>query len=218
MHEPSPPGTITGSPPCWALTPATTGFPTSPPGGQEAIDELLRSVLTALPTAEVAGDEDRRCARLLRERLEAQLAVSDSGEHLRAVSNIIGPHVEVRELFDLSRFHTFVTQAPEETDPSVSSALEKAAGAAAAAAADLRDHLTRVYLPAAQGTPDAVGPERYRLGARLSKGSDLDLAEAYEWGWNRMGLERVPPPRRRDPPRGREGAARGHGDRRNASS
>ena len=41
-----------------------------------------------------------------------------------------------------------------------------------------------MYLPAAQGTPDAVGAERYRLGARLSTGSNLDLAEAYEWGWD----------------------------------
>ncbi|GAA3053807.1 DUF885 domain-containing protein [Pseudonocardia yunnanensis] len=225
--------------------PGDDRVPDLSPGGQEAIDELHRSVLAALPTAEVAGDEDRRCARLLRERLEAQLAVSDAGEHLRAVSNIIGPHIEVRQLFELmptttsddwavvagrmaavpqayagyvasldegsrrglhaaprqvetavgqldewldgpqgSWFHTFVRQAPEDTDPSVRAALEKAAGAAAAAAENLRDHLTRVYLPAAQGTPDAVGAERYRLGARLSTGSDLDLAEAYEWGWD----------------------------------
>ena len=225
--------------------PGDDRVPDLSPGGQEAIDELHRSVLAALPAAEVAGDEDRRCARLLRERLEAQLAVSDAGEHLRAVSNIIGPHIEVRQLFELmptttpddwavvagrmaavpqayagyvasldegsrrglhaaprqvetavgqldewlegpqgSWFHTFVTQAPEDTDPSVRAALDKAAGAAAAAAADLRDHLTRVYLPAAQGTPDAVGAERYRLGARLNTGSDLDLAEAYAWGWD----------------------------------
>src|SRR5207248_4896157 len=71
------------------------------PEGQDAIDELARATLAALPAAEVADDDDRRCARLLRERLEAQLAVADAGEHLRAVRNIFGPHAQVRQLFEL---------------------------------------------------------------------------------------------------------------------
>ena len=29
----------------------------------------------------------------------------------------------------------------------------------------------------------AVGEERYRLGARLATGADLDLHETYAWGW-----------------------------------
>ncbi|NMH79745.1 DUF885 domain-containing protein [Pseudonocardia xinjiangensis] len=213
------------------------------PDGQQAIDDLARSVLAALPAAVVADDDDRRCARLLRERLEAQLAVSDAGEHLRTLRNIFGPHQQVRQLFELmptatsddwdvvarrmarvpqayagyvatltegSRrglyaaprqvetvvgqldawlagaegtwFHTFVAKAPEDT--ALRAALADAADDAAAAALGLRDHLAHEYLPAAQGTPDGVGAERYRLGARLSTGSDLDLAEAYAWGWD----------------------------------
>lgn len=50
------------------------------PDGEQARGVLARSVLAALPGAAVRDDDDRRCARLLRERLEAQLAVSDAGE------------------------------------------------------------------------------------------------------------------------------------------
>ncbi|MCU1666053.1 MAG: hypothetical protein JWR58_6118 [Pseudonocardia sp.] len=225
--------------------PGDDRVPDLSPDGQSAADELARGVLAALPSAVVADDDDRRCARLLRERLEAQLAVSETGEHLRALRNIFGPHQQVRQLFDLmptetsddwavvarrmaklpqaysgyvasltegsrrglhaaprqvetvvgqldawltdaggSWFQAFVTKAPDVTGPTVRDALDDAAGAATAAAAELRDFLAREYLPAAQGTPDGVGAERYRVGARLSTGSDLDLAEAYAWGWD----------------------------------
>jgi len=83
-------------------------LPDLSPAGQEAYDELYRATLAklaGLPHAAGSGgfadDDDRRCARLLRERLEAQLAVSASGENLRAVSNIFGPPQEVRGVFVL---------------------------------------------------------------------------------------------------------------------
>ena len=41
----------------------------------------------------------RRCARLLRERLEAELAMSDLGEHFRRISNLYGPPQVVRNTF-----------------------------------------------------------------------------------------------------------------------
>ena len=53
---------------------------------------------TAAGSAAAGGDE-RRCARLLRERLAADLAVSSAGEHLRQVSNIFGPVQQVRSIF-----------------------------------------------------------------------------------------------------------------------
>jgi uncharacterized protein (DUF885 family) len=73
------------------------------PDGQQAADELARRSLARLDQVERAaapadGDE-RRCARLLRERLEAGLAMSDQGEHLRAVSNIFAPPHRVRTAF-----------------------------------------------------------------------------------------------------------------------
>jgi uncharacterized protein (DUF885 family) len=43
-------------------------------------------------------------------------------------------------------------------------------------------YLRADYAPRA-AERDGVGPERYALAARLSLGADIDLAEAYEWGW-----------------------------------
>jgi uncharacterized protein (DUF885 family) len=224
--------------------PGDDRVPDLSPDGQHAVDELAHATLDALATAAVADDDDRRCARLLRERLEAQLAVSGAGEHLRAVRNIFGPHAQVRQLFELmptttpddwavvarrmskvpesfvgyaaalaegaqrglhaaprqvetvvgqldewlageggSWFHSFAEKAPDGVSAAVLSELASAADAAAAATGSLREYLAGTYLPAAAGTPDAVGPDRYRLGARLSTGADLDLAEAYAWGW-----------------------------------
>ena len=69
-------------------------MPDLSPAGQAALDDLRRSTLAALdalpPGAAAASDDERRCARLLRERLGAALAMSEAGEHLREVSNIFG--------------------------------------------------------------------------------------------------------------------------------
>ena len=73
------------------------------PAGQEALDDLARSTLAELDAVEGGADlaegDERRCARLLRERLEAGLAMSNQGEHLRFVSNIFGPAHRVRNVF-----------------------------------------------------------------------------------------------------------------------
>jgi uncharacterized protein (DUF885 family) len=62
----------------------------------------------------------------------------------------------------------------------------------AAAAADayqgytsIARYLREEYAPRA-AEADAVGPERYAIGARLSLGMDLDAREAYEWGWGEL--------------------------------
>ncbi len=221
--------------------PGDDRVPDLSPDGHAATDALARDVLDRLPGATVADDDDRRCARLLRERLSAQLAVGEAQEHLRTMRNIFGPHQQVRQLFELmptetaddwavvarrlakvpqayagytaslaegSRrglhtaprqvetvvgqldewmagawFPTFANGAPADLPGAVRADLDAGALAAQAAVGELREFLSTRYLPAAQGTPDAVGPERYRLGARLSTGADLDLAEAYAWGW-----------------------------------
>jgi uncharacterized protein (DUF885 family) len=95
-------------------------MPDLSPAGQQARDELARSALAALDSlagpagassnggaggnggasSNGAGDE-RRCARLLRERLESSLAMSEAGEHLRELSNIFGPAQQVRSVFML---------------------------------------------------------------------------------------------------------------------
>jgi uncharacterized protein (DUF885 family) len=84
------------------LRPREDRLPDLSPAGQQALDDLARSTLAALAAAAVPAEpvgDERRCARLLRERLEANLAMSAQGEHLRAVSNIFGPPHRVRGTF-----------------------------------------------------------------------------------------------------------------------
>jgi uncharacterized protein (DUF885 family) len=222
--------------------PGDDRLPDLSPDGQAAVDELHRDVLDRLPAAAARDDDDRRCARLLRERLEAQLAVSAAGDHLRAVRNSHGPHTDVRQLFELmpketvddwavvarrlakvpaaytdyiatlragsarglyaaprqveavlrqldewtsgTWFPTFAAGAPADTPAALRADLERAGEAAQEACGTLRDHLAAEYLPASQGTPDAAGAQRYRRGARFYTGADLDVAEAYAWGWD----------------------------------
>lgn len=64
--------------------------------------------------------------------------------------------------------------------------LDAAARAAAAAYGELGDWLRSAYAPAAS-TTDASGDERYRVWARYLLGTDLDLDEAYAWGWEELG-------------------------------
>ncbi len=80
-------------------------LPDFSPAGEDALDALRRSTLASLAAAEVEGGgvggladaDERRCARLLRERLETELAVSDAGERLRTVSNLTAPPHQIRE-------------------------------------------------------------------------------------------------------------------------
>jgi uncharacterized protein (DUF885 family) len=67
------------------------------------------------------------------------------------------------------------------------------AGELAAAAArahrgylELARYLREEYAPRATER-DGVGAERYAVAARLSLGADIDLAEAYQWGWAELG-------------------------------
>ncbi|WP_084700420.1 DUF885 domain-containing protein [Streptacidiphilus anmyonensis] len=76
-------------------------------------------------------------------------------------------------------FAEFVEPAPQRLRPE----LDAAALAATEALVGFRDWLRTDYASAAQGTPDAVGRERYLLWARQFTGSDLDLDETYAWGW-----------------------------------
>jgi uncharacterized protein (DUF885 family) len=48
--------------------------------------------------------------------------------------------------------------------------------------ADMARYLREDYAPRATEV-DAVGAERYAVAARLNLGADIDLKEAYDWGW-----------------------------------
>jgi uncharacterized protein (DUF885 family) len=219
------------------------------PAARAAEDDLARTTLARLDglrrtDGEPYDADERRCARLLRERLTSHLAVSEVGEHLRAVQNILGPVQSLRLIFTMMptatdddwgavarrmarlpsavagyieslteggrrglfaaprQVTTLVDQldvwcaaadgrgwftefvASADVPATLRAELDAAASTAIGCAHELRTWLTESYLPRAHGTPDAVGAERYRVLARFRTGADLDLAEAYEWGWS----------------------------------
>ncbi|MCI0344447.1 MAG: DUF885 domain-containing protein, partial [Chloroflexi bacterium] len=64
--------------------------------------------------------------------------------------------------------------------------LDNAARTAAAAYGELGRWLKDDYAPRA-AEDDASGDERYRIWARYILGTDIDLDEAYAWGWEELG-------------------------------
>ncbi|MEV7183954.1 DUF885 domain-containing protein [Kitasatospora sp. NPDC093102] len=80
-------------------------LPDLSPAGPEAIADLARRTLAKLDEAERAGaaedEAERRCARLLRERLTAELAVHEAGENFRSLRNLGSPVHDLRESFTL---------------------------------------------------------------------------------------------------------------------
>jgi uncharacterized protein (DUF885 family) len=226
---------------------SSSKLPDTSPAGQEALAELARATLARLDEAErqpgADSDIERRCGRLLRERLTAELAVHESDEGLRAVGNMATPPHSVREIFTVTPQEsdedwaaiaerlravptafagyresltlglerklyaaprptaTFVEQLTEWADTdgkgrgwfedfaaagpeSLRAELDEAARAATAAVAELRDWMREVYAPTIEGAPNTVGRERYARWARYFNGTDLDLDEAYAYGWS----------------------------------
>ncbi|MYV58375.1 DUF885 family protein [Streptomyces sp. SID4931] len=221
-------------------------LPDFSPAGQEASAGLLRETLRKLDAAEqlpgADSDAERRCGRLLRERLTAELAVHEAEEGLRAVSNLSSPAHSITEVFTLTPtatdedwaavverlravpaayegyraslalglerklyggpratatfvgqltewggegegdgfFAEFVAPGPASLRPE----LDEAARLATASVLALRDWMRDVYAPAIEGAPDPVGRERYARWSRLYNGTDLDLDEAYAYGWS----------------------------------
>ncbi|MEE4492666.1 DUF885 domain-containing protein [Streptomyces sp. BE230] len=220
-------------------------LPDFSPAGQEALAELARTTLASLDRAEqlpgAADDSERRCGRLLRERLTAELAVHEADEALRAVSNLHSPAHSIREVFTVTPTETdedwaavverlkavpgalagyreslalglerklyggpratatFIGQLDEWIGDGTTGFFQDFAAAgpdtlrtglvAAAAQAtrsleELRDWMREVYAPAIEGAPDTVGRERYARWSRYFNGTDLDLDEAYAYGWS----------------------------------
>jgi uncharacterized protein (DUF885 family) len=223
--------------------PGDDGLPDFSPDGLAAEADLDRRTLAEIDALPGADDPvERRCARLLRERLSAQVDAHDAGEGLRQLSNLFSPVHSVRQVFSLMPtaseddwavvarrlarvpeayrgftaslregarrgllvaprqvrtvvgqldewmtgpyYTTFAASGPER----LQGELRTAAAAADAAVAEVRDFLRDEYGPATEGTPDAVGRDRYALAARRWTGSDLGagqgLEEAYAWGWS----------------------------------
>ncbi len=225
-------------------------LPDFSPEGQEAVAALARRTLSLLDEAErVPGadsDAERRCARLLRERLTAELAVHDADEGLCAVSNMRSPAHSIRIVFTvmpteteddwtaiaerlravpaalegyraslalgLERklyggpratatfvgqladwaggdgepgwFEQYAAARPDSLPAELRTELAAAAEEASASLAALRDWMRDVYVPAVADAPDTVGRERYRRWSRYFNGTDLDLDQAYAYGWD----------------------------------
>ncbi|MFD7900117.1 DUF885 domain-containing protein [Streptomyces sp. NPDC059743] len=77
-------------------------------------------------------------------------------------------------------FEEFASAGPEP----LRTELDDAARGATAAVAELRDWIRDVYAPAVEDAPNTVGRERYARWARYFNGTDLDLDEAYAYGWS----------------------------------
>ncbi|BDM70530.1 hypothetical protein HEK616_40170 [Streptomyces nigrescens] len=89
---------------------SSSKLPDFSPTGQEALAQLARTTLERLTEAEARpGAEhptEKVCARLLRERLTAELAVHEAGEGLRAVSNLSSPLHHARQAIILTPSET----------------------------------------------------------------------------------------------------------------
>jgi len=85
-------------------------------------------------------------------------------------------------------FDRLVEGAAEVDGVSTTLQAELAASARAAttAYAELATYLRESYAPSADPS-DAVGAERYGPLARSFLGAEIDLAEAYQWGWEELG-------------------------------
>jgi uncharacterized protein (DUF885 family) len=143
----------------------------------------LRQMLVQMPTGDEAqwGVLGRRLGRFpeaiagYRETLELGMQRGMMSAP-RQVSVMVA---QLRSWVDTQWFAAVVGQGPE----SLKGELEAAAAAATAALGELAQWMDDIYAPAAAGTPDAVGRERYRLWARVWNGADFDLDEAYGWAW-----------------------------------
>ncbi|WP_406433187.1 DUF885 domain-containing protein [Streptomyces sp. NBC_00631] len=225
---------------------SSSRLPDTSPAGAQALARLQRETLAKLDEAErqpgADSDIERRCARLLRERLSASLAVHEAGESLRSVSNLSSAAHAVRQVFTVTptateadwtavaerlravpgalegyrqslelgldrklfggprATATFVGQLGEWADTgdgkgwfeqfaasgpeALRAELDAAARSATEAVVALRDWMRDVYAPAVEGAPDVVGRERYARWVRYFNGTDLDLDEAYAYGWS----------------------------------
>ncbi|GAA4421912.1 DUF885 domain-containing protein [Georgenia halophila] len=146
-----------------------------------------RSLFLLMPTS---THDDWACiARRMARFPDAYTSYVDSLEEGRRRSLFAAPR-QVETLVDQldewvdagagsTWFHDFVSAGPED----LRAELTDAADTAASAVADLREYLRATYLPAAEGTPEAVGADRYLLNARRWMGASIDPEEIYAWGW-----------------------------------
>ena len=207
------------------------------PDGWAARLELQRSTLRQLAEVVPRAPRDRIAIEVMRERVQAECDLIESGEYHRWLTVMNSHHEYIREVFDFmpresaddwANVGARLDAVPEALDRLRASfvyaadrgqvAARRQALACAAQCdvwggrdgcfADLREecqaldltgpaqHAAAAYLEfgswlrtdyAAMATPhDAVGADRFRMFARYHNGTDLDVAETYQWGWDEL--------------------------------
>lgn len=119
------------------IRPGDTRMPDLSPDALGERADAARAVLRRLPEAVIADDDDRRCAGLLRERLEAQIAVHESGADLASLRPIGSPVQVLQSIF------TLMPTATVEDREAVAGRLEAVPDAAASYRAALAEGLAR---------------------------------------------------------------------------
>ena len=105
------------------------------PEGLAARADAARAVLAALPRARITDDDDRRCARLLRERLGTGVATHDAREDLASLRPIGSPVQSLQSVF------LMMPTATEEDWAVVARRMARVADAAASYRASLAEGL-----------------------------------------------------------------------------
>ncbi|AKG46686.1 protein of unknown function DUF885 [Streptomyces xiamenensis] len=99
----------------------------------------------------------------------------------RQVTTVIGQLEEwIADGAEKSWFAQFVADGPEALRTELAEGAREATGAIVA----LREWLAGTYSPGVAGAPQIVGRERYARWVRYWNGTDLDLDEAYAYGWS----------------------------------
>ncbi|MEP7202479.1 MAG: DUF885 domain-containing protein [Ilumatobacteraceae bacterium] len=207
------------------------------PDGWAARLELHRTAICELSEIAPQSRSDRIAVEVMRERIQAEVDLIESGEYHRWLSVMNSHHGYVREIFDFmpqeteedwnnvrARLHA-VPAALESIRVSFLHAAEKGqfaarrqtvacsaqcdvwgmpdgffaelasecesldlgaeAADAASAFREFGQWLRHDY--GAMATDhDPVGRERYQLFVRYHNGTDLDLDETYQWGWEEL--------------------------------
>jgi uncharacterized protein (DUF885 family) len=207
------------------------------PDGWAARLELQRKTIRSLADIDPANRRDRIAIEVMRERVQIELDMIESGEYHRLLSVMNSHHEYVRDIFDFMprqsdqdwlNVRTRLVAVPTALDRLRASFLYAAdkgqvaaqrqalacasqcevwgcpdgyfaelasecesldlsieARGAADAFVEFGNWLRNDY--AAMATPhDPVGADRYRLFVRYQNGTELDLDEAYQWGWEEL--------------------------------
>jgi uncharacterized protein (DUF885 family) len=94
-----------------------------------------------------------------------------------------GGHDDAHTAFFLALVEEYDRTGIDE--PALRARLDEVAARATEAYAALGRFLVDEYLPSAS-EHDAVGADRYALWARVFNGTELDLVETYDWGWEEL--------------------------------